>query len=173
METLLSLIKNYQLHISGADTQILERMTPLLRGHAAKIHCMEYEDALQELSLTLLESLRHLDTSKSEGECISYIQSIISNRRQNLCRQILAKPSLEELDVSSCTLVAPDPYDDTYIDFRDYIEKLPKNEYRYQIISRFFYEDKSDTEIAAELNLTYQYVNRLKREIIRKYFSIR
>ena len=42
-----------------------------------------------------------------------------------------------------------------------------------QIISRFFYEEKSDKEIAEELHISKQYVNRLKKEIIRTFFSMK
>jgi DNA-directed RNA polymerase specialized sigma subunit len=35
----------------------------------------------------------------------------------------------------------------------------------------FFFKDKTDTEIAAVLNVSRQYVNRIKKQLIHEYFS--
>lgn len=173
MGMLLSLVEEYKKGTVGTDVQILKLMEPLLKNYAHKLYCMEYEDAIQELSVAILEALPYLNPEQTEGECVCYIQRVVSNRYKKLCRKILSRPQTENIDDCVLTLKAQDCYDDTFFAFQTYIEKLPKAELRYQIISRFFYEEKSDKEIAEELHISKQYVNRLKKEIIRTFFSMK
>ena len=65
MKTLTELIQNYQNGIPDSDSEILKRMEPLVKGYASRIHCMEREDSIQELYLTLLKTLPYL----SEYSC--------------------------------------------------------------------------------------------------------
>ena len=69
MKTLTELIQNYQNGIPNSDSEILKRMEPLVKGYASRIHCMEREDSIQELYLTLLKTLPYLSSSSSEGAC--------------------------------------------------------------------------------------------------------
>lgn len=173
MESFLSLVKKYAEGAMGADAEILERMEPLLKSYAAKTHCMEKEDAMQEYAMAILEALPYLGKEKSEGECIRYLQTVVSNRYKRLCKTILSRPVAENFDSCDFSLESSNPYDDTCLAFQMYIEQFPKREFRYQIVSRFFYEDKKDTEIANELGLSRQYVNRVKKEIIRKFLGVK
>ena len=63
MKTLTELIQNYQNGIPNSDSEILKRMEPLVKGYASRIHCMEREDSIQELYLTLLKTLPYLSSS--------------------------------------------------------------------------------------------------------------
>lgn len=171
METILSLIEKYQSGSTDAGAQILERMTPLVKKYAAKIHCMEYEDALQELYIALLQALPYLDTNCMEGKCVSYIKTTVVNRYYTLCKQNLSAPQTEDFETSAYSLPAQPAYDETYYDVVAYINTFPPDNIKYKILSLYFYEDKSDTEIASELNVSRQYVNRIKKKLITDYFS--
>lgn len=173
MESILSLIQKYKCGHAGADTQILERMSPLVKKYAAKIHCMEYEDALQELYMTLFESLSYLDPSQPEGKCLKYMKTSVENRYFALCKHYLSMPKAEDIDTCSATLEAPCAYDDSYYDIASYINSFPSESIKKKILALCFYEDKSDAEIAQALNVSRQYVNRIKKQLIINYFSLR
>ena len=75
MKSLPELIHDYKSGVPGTDAKILQRMQPLIKGTAAKIHCMEREDSQQELYLSLLQAIPYLNEDSSEGECVKYIPS--------------------------------------------------------------------------------------------------
>ena len=86
-------------------------MMPLAKKYAGKIHCMDYEDALQELCLTILEALTHLDPACPEGKCVSYIETSVINRYYALCKRYLSAPETENIDDTNADL--PDSFPTT------------------------------------------------------------
>ena len=148
MKTLTELIQNYQNGIPDSDSEILKRMEPLVKGYASRIHCMEREDSTQELYLTLLKTLPYLSSSSSEGECIRYMQTSVENRYRSLCRSCLSEPEKDDFDSCSVSLQAPDSFDDTYYDVTAYINSYPSDSVQRKILSMYFYQDKSDAQIA-------------------------
>lgn len=78
MKSLPELIHDYKSGVPGTDAKILQRMQPLIKGTAAKIHRMEREDSQQELYLSLLQAIPYLNEDSSEGECVKYIQTVIA-----------------------------------------------------------------------------------------------
>lgn len=147
MKTLTELIQNYQNGIPDSDSEILKRMEPLVKGYASRIHCMEREDSTQELYLTLLKTLPYLSSSSSEGECIRYMQTSVENRYRSLCRSCLSEPEKDDFDSCSVSLQAPDSFDDTYYDVTAYINSYPSDSVQRKILSMYFYQDKSDSQI--------------------------
>ena len=85
MKSLLQLIHDYQDGEPNSSEAILKRMEPLIRSYSSRIHCMEYEDASQELYLALLKSLPYLNPNFSEGECVTYMKTAVENRYRSLC----------------------------------------------------------------------------------------
>lgn len=78
MKSLLQLIHDYHSGVKNAGEEILKRMEPLIKSYASRIHCMERDDATQELYLTLLNTLPYLNGKNfSEGECVRYMQTAI------------------------------------------------------------------------------------------------
>ena len=64
MKSLLQLIHDYHSGVKNAGEEILKRMEPLIKSYASRIHCMERDDATQELYLTLLNTLPYLNGLK-------------------------------------------------------------------------------------------------------------
>ena len=173
MKTLLHLIHDYNSGIKSANAEILERMEPLIKGYASRIHCMDRDDATQELYLTLLKTLPYLNSKNfSEGECVRYMQTAIDNRYRALCRYHLSEPEKEDFDSCSLTLQTDDPFDETLYDVTTYIQSFPAQSTEYKILSLFFYHYKTDSEIAEILHISRQYVNRLKKKLLKNYFSM-
>lgn len=44
-----------------ASQELFVQMTPLLRKYASKIHFMDFDDAIQEFSLSLIECISYTD----------------------------------------------------------------------------------------------------------------
>ena len=156
-----------------AAQEICRRMSPLLKKYAARLYCMEYDDAMQELYIALLETFPYLDPAKTEAECLNYIQTTVHNRYRFLCRGCLSVPQSESIEDSIDTLSAPSPFDESYYDICNYIKTLPEKGMRRQIMSLFFFQYKTDSEIAEILHVSRQYVNRIKKQMITGYFSER
>lgn len=111
MTTITKLLEEYRNGSADACEEILKRMMPLAKKYAGKIHCMDYEDALQELCLTILEALTHLDPACPEGKCISYIETSVINRYYALCKRYLSAPETENIDDTNADL--PDSFPTT------------------------------------------------------------
>lgn len=110
---------------------------------------------------------------KAEAECLNYIQTTVHNRYRFLCRGCLSVPQSESIEDSIDTLSAPSPFDESYYDICNYIKTLPEKGMRRQIMSLFFFQYKTDSEIAEILHVSRQYVNRIKKQMITGYFSER
>ena len=159
MESILSLIQKFKSGDPNASTQILERMTPLVRKYASKIYCMEYEDALQELYIALLKSLPYLNPSEPVGKCLGYMVSSVVNCYKALCKQNLSRMKTVDIDTYYTALEAPSVIDESYYDIVSFINALPPKSLKQEILSLYFYEDMTDTEIAEKLKVSRQYVN--------------
>ena len=173
METIISLIQKQRAGDVQAAQEICRIMSPLLKKYAARLYCMEYDDAMQELYIALLETFPYLDPAKTEAECLNYIQTTVHNRYRFLCRGCLSVPQSESIEDSIDTLSAPSPFDESYYDICNYIKTLPEKGMRRQIMSLFFFQYKTDSEIAEILHVSRQYVNRIKKQMITGYFSER
>ena len=146
-------------------------MMPLVKTYAGKIHCMDHEDAIQELQLSILEALPYLNPKNGAGKCISYIEKSVIHRYYALCKRYLSIPASESIEDHDASLPTVPAYDDTLLDIEAYIRTLPKSGGKQQIFSYFFYEDLSDKEIAERMHLSRQYVNRIKKQLIHAYFA--
>ena len=95
----------------------------------------------------------------------------VENRYRSLCRSCLSEPEKDDFDSCSVSLQAPDSFDDTYYDVTAYINSYPSDSVQRKILSMYFYQDKSDAQIARKLKLSRQYVNRMKKKLILRYIS--
>lgn len=160
-------IQKFKHGDNEALNEIIIQMMPLLKKSAHKTHFMEYEDALQEYSISLIESIQKIQIYDNDGQCLTYIKTCIKNKFCALykkhCTSIYDEISLESTDsIESPTNSFNDI--DFWSDINHLIEQLPTNS-KKEIAKLSLIEGKSDLEIATQLNLSRQYVNRIKREI--------
>ena len=147
-------------------------MEPLIKSYASRIHCMERDDATQELYLTLLNTLPYLNAKFSEGECVRYMQTAIENRYRALCRYHLSEPEREDFDTCSLTLQADNPFDETLYDITTYIESFPVQSMEYKILSLFFSTSiKQIPKLHQFLHVSRQYINRQKKKLLKLIFQ--
>ena len=103
METIISLIQKQRAGDVQAAQEICRRMSPLLKKYAARLYCMEYDDAMQELYIALLETFPYLDPAKTEAECliiykqlyitviVFFAEAVCLSHSQNLLRILLIR----------------------------------------------------------------------------------
>ena len=72
--------------------------------------------------------------------------------------------------IAQITLQADNPFDETLYDITTYIESFPVQSMEYKILSLFFYQYKTDSEIASILHVSRQYINRQKKKLLKTYF---
>lgn len=161
-------ITDYKNEEPDALEQLWKQMLPLM--YAGKTHFMEYDDACQEYSIALIEAINKIQTYDTDGQCLKYIVTCIKNRFCFLYKHYCSGVANEIFD----DIVIDDSntantYDDVIFstDIMDFIGKLP-SETKRSIASLSIIQQKSDAEIAFQLGLSRQYINRIKREIYRE-----
>ena len=85
---------------------------------------MDYEDALQELCLSILEALPYLNPKNGAGKCISYIEKSVIHRYYALCKRYLSIPASESIEDHDASLPTVPAYDDTLLDIEAYIARF-------------------------------------------------
>ena len=171
MKSILSIIQECSEGIKDAKEELLIRMEPLLKKYASNIHFMDYEDALQEFYVELLAAIPHLASLSTEGKCLKYIMTVIKNCSSRLCKKYLGRPTTESLTFYEATLEASPTIDDSYYDVKAYINLFPPESIQHKILTYIFNDNKTDTEIPELLGVYRQYINRMRKKLINKYFS--
>lgn len=151
-------------------TELLHCFTPLIKTYACKLYYLEYDDCIQELSLTLYEAIMKISSVQNEYSCIAYIKKCIINK--------FCKLYHESLDAQLRTICCIDigkakfqdylqPFELDYIlsNF-DLITTLSTLPYTKQKIVILLLNDYSDQEIAYRLGYSRQYINRIKKHIL-------
>lgn len=80
MDTITLLVNKAKNGDQEAQKELILQMTPLLRKYASKIHFMEFDDSIQELSLSLIECIPYLDPDKGQAKLLKYIQESIIHK---------------------------------------------------------------------------------------------
>lgn len=175
MNILTERLNRYKNGDSKALEEITIQMSPLIKKYAGKIHCMEYDDALQELYLSLIECISYLHEDIPESKCLKYIQLTIIHKYYSLCKKFLSQPITVEIE--NCIEISDDKNDLTqdylfYIDLFSYIESIKiKNYTKGQILHLSYISHHNDSEISKRLNITRQYVNRIKKKLIKEFID--
>lgn len=175
MDTIKKLLKRYKNGEKEALNEIIIQMTPLVKKYAGKTHFMEKEDSMQEFYITLLETIKYLDESKSEGECLAYMKRSVKHKFAKMCEKYILDVEIISGDEVFQTLeMKGNAEEDTLlnVDFEKYIQNVEqKNKLKGSILRAFWYENKSDAEIADLLKISRQYVHRIKKIMIKEYLE--
>lgn len=175
LDTIKELLKKYKKGDKEALNQIMIRMTPLVKKYAGRVHFMEKEDSMQEFYITILETIKYLDDNKSEGECLAYMKRSVKHKFAKMCDKYITDIEIISEEEIFQTLEIRENYStDTlvHIDFEKYIQNIEeKSKLKGNILRAFWYDNKSDAEIADSLKVSRQYVHRVKKILIREYLE--
>ncbi len=151
--------------------QLILKMSPLAKRYATKVHFMDYEDTLQEFYIALVIAGTHLKETFTEAQCVKYLEKAVDNHYKYLCRKHLPiEPPLNLDDHQH--LESSDHIDHTALDISRYIQSVTQQDQtKGEILTKSFLQDKSDAEIAFELGISKQYVNRIKRQLFKPFLD--
>lgn len=76
---------------------LIEKFYPLVNSYCRKLFFLEFDDAKQELSLAIVESVRNIPYCETDGQCITYISNAIKFKYCFLCKKNLTKEKIENL----------------------------------------------------------------------------
>jgi hypothetical protein len=146
--------------------EIVQRMQPIMKKYVRKIYCIEKEEARQDLLLELIEAVNRIKRIDSESACVSYLASSIYYKYLYICKVNLSKGEKEELE-DSFQLVSyhEKSYNDT-IFYTDLYRKLDLIATKKKKIIEYLLLGYSDSEIALMSDVSRQYINRIKKEVI-------
>lgn len=155
----------------GSIMCIVNRMEPLIKKYARMSYFLEYEDAYQEFTLALLESVHRIEEYAAEKKVVKYLATGVKNKFLELYR----KRNSREQEVS-CDMQAIEyklSFGEKFCDIEFYVDmklimSIEKSILKRKIAEHILYYETTDTEIAKKLNVSRQYVNRCKKEIFKK-----
>ena len=153
METLREYIRDANKGDKHAKEKVLLQMEPLIIKYALRIHCMEFEDAKQELWMTLLECLPYLDEKQDRGKILKYIEQTIIHKYYYLCKKNLALPEFISLDDVETHIFERQEKimenNDFLQDLKIYIQDvMDKDKIKAQILYFSIFNEYSDNEIS-------------------------
>lgn len=168
-------VKRFKNGDERAVEDLFLKMRPLIYKLARKLHFMEEDDAVQELSLMLVRLISKLDENRSEGECVNFISESLDKYYVKLCSKYCCDNTRKNIELSQLEL-EPQAYNfelDSLIfevDFSNYLEQIRKSNLTHAEILRLsIFEGISDQEIGRRLNFTRQYVHRIRMMLLKKY----
>lgn len=169
--TISSLVKNYLLTKENIYFEgLLDKFKPLITSYARKLYYLEYEDSVQELSIALYEAIFTIKDSSNEYACISYIQKSIINRFTKLYHKSKEVQKLQSINLAideNKDLESSYQKTDDCIFKTDLESLLKKRTVLEQKIIYMISQGYTDEEIGRSLGYTRQYINRLKKKILK------
>ena len=153
-----------------AQELLIHKFLPLIRKYAYKCHAMEFEDAQQELIFALLAAVHSITYIQNEGECIRYLQKGILNYFKYLCRTSIRHKEYEQISANDNFTMLPSYSDFSLIDLSPSLAQYMKSlsPTRQRILQYALIDEYSSSEIAAKMQLSVQYANRIKRNFWQK-----
>lgn len=163
--------------VSSAQTNpesmmiVLNKMKPLIKSFAKKLFFLEFEDAIQELNISVIECVKKMPYSDNDGKCINYIHNSVKFKFLYLCRKHSLESDLtEHIELDDSSMV----YNERYHDFEEYYDlevRLKQLTSTQRKITFCLFCGFSDSETAKALGLSRQYVNRIKKSIFKKLYE--
>jgi len=150
-----------------AMLQIIEKFKPLIIKYSKKLFFMTFEDASQELIISLIEAIYKMEHLYNEEGIKSYIHKSVTHKYCYLCKQNIKMNVYDNGDIEDFNIVANEPSfeNDSIMKIEIQIAMENLSDVKQKIL-RLLLQGYSDTEIAKLLKISRQYVNRVKKEIL-------
>lgn len=146
-------------------------MTPLVKSYTAKIHFMEYEDAVQEFYIALLKCIPKLSSDKTSAESIKYMEIAVKNICRRLCKKYLdLNKKMEIGSLTEATVSKKGSADLNDVEFFTTIDSFKKKDIKkWMVIQLSLKQHMNDAEIARCLGVSRQYINFLRKSVAKEY----
>lgn len=152
---------------------IMDKMSPLINRYARMLYKDENEDVCSELMMALWKAVDDLEYYENDGQIISFINTAIRNKYLELYKKSRKIHDFETLMKEEDTVFQTIAYQGNEFDdvlFREDVLRIV-NTYsglKKEIVYCFLVKELSDSEIAEQLNVSRQYVNRIRRDLRKK-----
>lgn len=167
-ESLAKLIMEYKNGNKNSLERIINKMYPLINKYARKLFNLEYEDMQQEMIIAVIEAVVKIKSIHSEYECLAYIVTSVKNKYLEMTRISLELKNID-LNNNYDFILKLENNNDLFLDieFEYDLKKSCKinSSMKKKIVEYILFQGLNDTEIAKELHISRQYVNRCKKEI--------
>lgn len=157
-----------KLLVAKSDTMVMESLImdffPLIRKYVKKLYFIERPDAEQEMIIAFIKAVKGMYIYNSEGEVIKYLENALYFSYCSLCKDNIIKDKYKDLcQFNKVNSAYIEKFQDVEfcIDIQNNIKLTMQNKI---VISKLL-EGFSDTEIAETLNVSRQYINRMKKKI--------
>lgn len=163
----LDLVKKFSNKI--ALENIITEMQPLIKKYAKKLYFMEYDDAFQELTLSLLEAIYKIRHYENDYMCLAYFKKAIINKYIHFCNEHFKSSEMEsESEINENTFSFIDNFNQIELDVDLHQFFKGKNENYKRIIEYAFIEELNSSEIAFKMGVSRQYINKIKNQVLKK-----
>ena len=172
--SLLEQIRNIKVFQNKKELEkVLIKMRPLIRKYAKKLYFMDIEDAEQELNLTLIEAIYQIKQYENVAKCITYLHKSVLSKYYQLSKKNIKNNEFESY-IQEIFEEIPFSYDynsiEINIDLQNVLRYCGKNQ--KFIIENYLFNGLSDIDIASRIGVSRQYVNRIKKEILKSYYEL-
>lgn len=178
MEDLIMLVNRVRDNNKESFSILMEKFQPLINKYTYLLYKDEKEDTEAELYIALWESVMNIPLIESDGQVFNYFSTAIKYRFLELYRaskkqhdneifmendKYLSNLTFQQYEYDNFTVIE---------DIKDFLKQFRDS--KRKIYYMMLIENKSDTEIAEMLNLSRQYVNRMRRQLqslLQQYFN--
>ena len=149
---------------------IIQKFQPVICKYAGKLYSLEYEDAVQELNEALIMAVVSIDVCNAEGQSIAYLVKGIKLKFYELRRKSIVEYEYrmhsEQIDVNT-NITCTDDYSE--IEWKLELKNLKdkSSPMECHIIDGMVWEI-SDVELADLLHVSRQYINRKRRQLMKR-----
>ncbi len=169
-ETLITSIREYRMGNGECLLPVIEQLKPAIIKYARKLYCNDFEDAMSELELALMEAINRIPYIENEAQCLTFLMNAIKNKYRELAR---AGSKIRNIELPFEETGPVCPYWETEYgdcELRLALEDLLSTCSAKQktILMAILFEGKSCSLVAAELHTTRQYVNRIKNKWLKQ-----
>lgn len=151
--------------------ELVSTFQPLIKSYARKLYYLEYDDSVQELTLSLFEAVRKMKSTDDEYACISYINKSVVHKFCKLYYESMKEQKIQQNNISiDCNPNSDYAYGHEIEDcasFMDLCNRLKAISPVERKITCLLLEGYSDKEIGDQLGYSRQYVNRIKKKIFK------
>lgn len=149
-----------------------EKFMPLIKSYSCKLPYLEYEECVQELTITLFESIASIRTAENDAASISYIKKAIIHKfySMKIKGERINQFQFPMSDMDSIYQVnwkTESQYNDCILRFYLKHELMEKSSMEKKLF-RLSLLGYSDTEIGLGMGYSRQYINRVKKDILDK-----
>lgn len=149
--------------------EILNKLSPLRNKYVKKLFFLERCDAEQEINVAIIEAVKGIKKSETDGQCLSYINNAVKFKYIYLCKKNIyhCQEECYEVIENDSLYVYVEKYEDIEfkIDMEIEKEKLSTNQKK---ILEYIIAGYSDREISKRMGISRQYINRVKKDFYKR-----